>query len=507
MDSRATNPDYLVRNVDEMDADELEAYSKQLEGMTFREVLEAGFVGEEEAPALSSRDYSPKEYKGGVGTLIEERFFGYRANSDDRPDFPNAGVELKTTCFDVKKNGDYSAGERVSITMIPFNREVEPDFYRSHVWSKAEKTLLVYYQRDRSVDTYDQRIWFTRLFTPSDIDLKIIVDDYEKICSIIEEGKAEELSESLTSYLGAATKGSTEATMWVEQFYPPHTKAKRRAFCFKRQYMDYVLHNHVMPAQDTDASVESEPAEPIIKDIEVLGDKTFEEFVVSVIGRYAGKTDRELCEIFDIDYSGNKAQWTQLSYLMLGVRGAHAEEFEKANVSVRTVRKEPSGKIKESLSLATFTFEDIATQNWDESALLEYLEQTRFFFVVFEKCRGVAVLKGATFWSMPVSDVLGSARDCWECTKRTIRQGVELTPRRRKDGKVIVYNNLPKRADNAVAHVRPHTGLAAYRLADGTEIGDVARHAHELPDGQWMTKQSFWLNSHYVANILRGAGL
>lgn len=490
------------RDFDDMDADELAAYARQLEGMTFREILDAGFVAEDQA-----RDYGRGSYKGGVGTLVEERFFGYKANSDDRPDFPTAGVELKTTCFDVKKKGDYSAGERLVITMIPFDREIERDFYKSHLWSKAQKTLLVYYQRDKTVDKYDQRIVFTTLFTPSEVDLKIIVNDYDKIRGIIEAGRAEELSESITSYLGAATKGATEATMWVEQYYPPHTKAKRRAFCFKRQYMDYVLHHYVMKSRESTHPAKSQLAEPIIKDASVLGTGTFEEYVLSVVGKYVGKSDRELCELFGVPYTAKKSQWMQLSYLMLGVRGRHAEEFQKASISVRTVRREAGGRVEESLSLDTFTFLEIAEQSWEDSDLLQYFEQTRFFFVVFETEDDVAVLKGATFWSMPVSDIREHLKDCWELTQATIREGVVLTPRLKKDGKTMVRNNLPSQADNPIAHVRPHANESAYRFFDGTEIGDVERNAYELPDGRWMTKQSFWLNSRYIADILKNAGL
>lgn len=63
-------------------------------------------------------------------------------------------------------------------------------------------------------------------------------------------------------------------------------------------------------------------------------------------------------------------------------------------------------------------------------------------------------------------------------------------------------NNLSGMADNPIVHVRPHTSKAAYKFADGTEIGDIARNAYELPDGRWMTRQSFWFNKGYLEHIL-----
>lgn len=35
--------------------------------------------------------------KGGIGGFVEESIFKYSANSDDNPDFIDAGIELKVT--------------------------------------------------------------------------------------------------------------------------------------------------------------------------------------------------------------------------------------------------------------------------------------------------------------------------------------------------------------------------------------------------------------------------
>lgn len=479
---------------DPSDPASIERYAKRLEGMTFREVLDLGIV-----PEGVVREYNNRRYKGGMGTLIEERFFGYKANSDQEPDFPEAGVELKASCFDVKKNGDYSAGERLVLTMIPMDGPIADDFFASHVWRKSEKILLVYYERDRGIDGYDQVIRYVKLITPSEEDLKIIREDYDKIASLVKAGKADELSEGMTSYLGACTKGASEATMWVDQFYPPHTPAKKRAFCFKRSYMDYLLHSAMMPGQ--------QPAEPIVPSADVLDEMTFEEYVLSLLQPHFGKTDRALCDMLGLEYTGNKAQWVRIVYSLLGLRGERAEEFEKANVSVRTVRVEERGAIVESLSLDTFKFCDIANQEWDDSALKAYFEETRFLFVSFLKTSEGLRLEGARFWSMPMQDIEGPLRDCWERTKEVVSRGVELEITIRKDGEVVIKNNLPKKTDKgSIAHVRPHTSKRAYKLENGFEIGDIERDGDELPDGRIMTQQSFWLNNTYVYGIVSLSG-
>ena len=97
MDERQVNVEYGSE-------DAILQHARQLEGMTFREVLDLGI-----APEGVDREYNSRRYKGGMGNLLEERFFGYRANSDRDPDFAEAGVELKATCADRLKNGNLSA--------------------------------------------------------------------------------------------------------------------------------------------------------------------------------------------------------------------------------------------------------------------------------------------------------------------------------------------------------------------------------------------------------------
>ena len=58
-------------------------------------------------------------------------------------------------------------------------------------------------------------------------------------------------------------------------------------------------------------------------------------------------------------------------------------------------------------------------------------------------------------------------------------------------------NNLPGEAENPTMHVRPKASRRAYRLEDGTSIGDL-RDASLLPDGRYMTRQCFWINRGYV---------
>lgn len=110
---------------DKSSPESIEYYAINLEGHTFNEVLEWNLF-----PEFDKEKYKGK---GNLGTLIEEHFFGYSANSNQEADFSDAGVELKVTPFKKLKNGQISAKERLVITMISYEEPVEEDFKKSHV--------------------------------------------------------------------------------------------------------------------------------------------------------------------------------------------------------------------------------------------------------------------------------------------------------------------------------------------------------------------------------------
>ena len=224
--------------------------------------------------------------------------------------------------------------------------------------------------------------------------------------------------------------------------------------------------------------------------------------VLELRGLY-GETDRQIAEQYGLEYTGNKAQWTTLVYRMLGIKSNAAEEFVKAGINVRACRVNKRGHIEQAMSFPPFEFKQLINEDWETSSFRARLETSRFFFVVFhEDHEGMWRLDRCLFWAMPANEIEGPAKACWDETRKVIRKGVELNPYRDASGKLKVTNNLSGMADNPIVHVRPHTSKAAYKFADGTEIGDIARNAYELPDGRWMTRQSFWFNKGYLEHIL-----
>lgn len=44
---------------------------------------------------------------------------------------------------------------------------------------------------------------------------------------------------------------------------------------------------------------------------------------------------------------------------------------------------------------------------------------------------------------------------------------------------------------------------AAYRFENGEDYGNVERDANMLPNGEYMTTQSFWINNSYILAQLK----
>lgn len=470
--------DYLI-DYDRTNPISIEAYAQRMVGKTFREIIEDDerfhpSMGKEAIASYGTSDVSEaKRNKGNLGQIIEERFFHYSCNSDSRADFYEAGVELKVTPYKENRNGTLSAKERLILTMIDYFQVVNEPFEQSHLWNKSQLILLVYYLYNKDVKSnLDYRIGFSRLFTPPEQDVKIIKHDYEVIVSKIKNGKAHELSEGDTLYLGAAPKASTSKDRRKQPF--SEELAKPRAFAFKNSYMTYVLNTYIVPGKKT--------YEPIMATATA---DSFEDYVVEKIDRYRAFSVDDLCLEFDIDIQKKpKNLEAMLAYRILGIKGNHAEEFEKANVVVKTIRIGKNDKIKESMSFPTFKFKELVQEEWEDSVFGNYLRETRFLFIVYKfDANDVLRLRGCQFWNIPYEDLEVEVKSVWEKTKKVLREGLKVTV---VNG--VNRNNFPKITENRVCHVRPHA---------------INSHdTYELPDGRHFPKQCFWLNNSYIYSQL-----
>ncbi|SHJ42467.1 Sau3AI family type II restriction endonuclease [Parasporobacterium paucivorans] len=459
------------KEYDETDPLSIENYAQKLIGRTFADIVKESAMIREASNYYNQYDDSKR--KGRLGELIEECFFHYQCNNDSKPDFDKAGVELKVTPYRVNNNKTLSAKERLIITMIDYCKVIDESFEESHMWEKSKLILLVYYLFDKEMESrLDYEIGFAKLFTPPEKDQYIIRQDFEKIVAKIRAGKAHELSEGDTLYLGAAPKAATSKNRRKQPF--SDELAKPRAFAFKNSYMTYVLNNYIVPGKQS--------YEPIMEEV---AEESFEDYVVNKLHEYKGWSVTNLCRKFNVDFEKcPKNLGAMLAYRILGVRGNHAEEFEKANVALKTIRISSDNKIRENMSFPTFKFKELVGEEWETSTFYTYLSETRFLFVVYKFDKNKELyLEGCQFWNIPYKDLSEEVHSVWEKTRQVLCEGLHVTE---KNGKH--YNNFPKSSENRVSHVRPHALNA--------------KDTYELPDGRLYPKQCFWLNNSYILEQL-----
>ncbi len=441
----------------------IENYALNLREKTFKDVLLNDPNITNEDRSLLFEYYNNPRSKGSLGQLIEKHFFFYDINSKSEADFNEAGVELKVTPYTKKANGDLRAKERLVLTIINYMKDYEKeDFLKSHVYEKCALMLLIYYLYEPNKNRLDYVINYIKLFQFPEEDLEIIKNDYKIIIDKIKKGKAEEISEGDTNYLGACTKGANANSLREQPF--SDKKAMQRAFCLKNSYMSYILNHYIVN--------KTEKYESVIKDAKILREHTLEQYIISKLQPYYNQDIEFLKHKFNIPYQvSNKSFTYLLAKGMLEVVNEKIEEFEKANIKIKAIRLRPDGMPKESMSFPTFKYTEIINENWLDSELYETFSTTKYLFMIYQYLDdNTLVFKKAMFWNVPEKDLNTEIKRVWENTVEKIKNNE--------------YDNLPKISESPILHVRPH--------------GQNKNDTYPTLDGKNSTKKCFWLNASYI---------
>lgn len=439
-------------------------YAKLLKGKTLREVCDLDVL---------NHNYTGK---GNFGQLLEKFYFGYDPNSKSEADFFEIGMELKTSPLKQLKNNEYRSKERLVLNIINYLEVVNQQFEESDFWKKNANILLIFYLHQEGYDILDYLIKLVDEWNFPSTDLEIIKKDWELIKQKIVEGKAHELSEGDTFYLGACTKGANASSVRKQPF--SDILAKQRAYSLKQGYV-----NHIIASIANDASG---VYGKLIPSVEVAKKQTIEEIVISKFKPYYGKTIEQILKSTGVQLNSNaKSFYANLTKAILGIElDKSVEEFEKAEIIVKTVRLKENNLPKEDISFPNFKYEEIVNEEWNDSNFKDILEH-KFLFVFFQFENEQLVLRKVKFWNMPYADIL-EAEKVWAKTKDIVSKGNIV---REVKGKTR-YTNFPNKKFNSVSHVRPHATNAADTYPLPTK--------DKLTKAKEYTKHCFWLNNTYL---------
>jgi DNA mismatch repair protein MutH len=454
-------------NFDITSADSIIEYAKQLKNQTLRQAC---------STEIEKHDYKGK---GNFGQILEKFYFGYEPNSDAEPDFKEAGIELKSSPLKTLKNGEFRSKERLVLNIINYLEVHKEDFENSSFWKKNAHLLLVFYLHDKDLDLLDYLIKLVDDWQYPNEDLKIIKHDWETINQKIKDGKAHELSEGDTFYLGACTKGSTALKSYRDQPFN-NEKAKQRAYSLKQGYVNHIIANI---AQEESAVYGKIIEQPEILDIV----QSIEDVVISKFQPFYGKSAEQIEQELDLDLNQKaKSYFANLTNAILGLKlGQKIAEFEKADIQVKTIRLKENNLPKEDISFPTFEYQELIETDWEDSDFKNILE-SKFFFVFYQFEEEQLILRKVKFWNMPHSDII-EAKSVWDKMKITVSKG-EIV--KEVTDKGIRKTYFPKKMENRISHVRPHA-----KNANDTYILPVVDKLTGLTE---YTKHCFWLNASYV---------
>ena len=446
-------------------------YAKKLKGKSLRQVCD---------PNVLEHSYSGK---GNFGQVLEKFYFGYEPNSNSEADFAQIGMELKSSPLKQLKNNEYRSKERLVLNIINYVNVVNQNFENSDFVKKNASILLIFYLHQAGFDILDYLIKLVDEWNFPSTDLEIIKKDWELITKKIADGKAHELSEGDTFYLGACTKGANALSVRKQPF--SEIPAKQRAYSFKQGYVNHII-----------ASIANESKETygkLIPNVQVAKKQTIEEIVISKFKPFYGKYEEEIVNILKIKINTKaKSFHANLTKAILGIElDKEIEEFEKAEIIVKTVRLKENGLPKEDISFPNFKYEEIVNQDWEDSDFKDVLEH-KFLFVFFQFENEKLILRKVKFWNMPYLDLI-EVEKVWTKTKQIVAKGeIVKEIKTNKKGKEIRFTNFPNKKFSSISHVRPHAtnSLDTFQLPKKDKLTKQNEY----------TKHCFWLNNTYVKN-------
>ncbi|MCR5064785.1 MAG: hypothetical protein K6A67_03340 [Bacteroidales bacterium] len=428
--------------------------------------------------------YEVKKGKGSLGQMVENIYFLLETNNYAGADFSEACMELKCTPLKKSKQDNYLIKERLVCNMINYCEVIKDDFEHSHFYLKCQLMLLLFYLHKSNCDNLDLKFVFSVLWKLPKKDLLIIKHDYDVIIDKIKQGKAHELSEGDTMYLGACRKGQKGDSM-MKQPNNPDVDAPRRAFSLKMAYMRIVLDYVAKSGKKAISNVDYSKSELVRTN--ALLKHSFDEILLSRFHPFWNMPFEKIAKIKKVNLSNNpKNKFAIIANAIAASSKCsnvnRSEEFLKAGLTMKTIRVQATGIIKEAMSFENIDYIEVAEcDEWIDSRLYE-LFSSRFMFVVFrEQTLGKEdfVLDDVFFWTMPQKD-LEWAEIYWNHIKANI-----LTDR-------IAEDYWWKGSDKKKFHVRPKAQRAK----------DLA----PTPDGKGAKKFCYWFNNEYVREIIEKRG-
>lgn len=338
--------------------DQLLNHTKSFIGKTFSEIDTLGLLKK------TSKD------KGVLGKVVETGGYGYELNSNPAADFEELGIELKVTGY-IKNSNGYKAKERLSLSMIDYEKIIFEEYSFSKLLFKNKRLLMIWYEYEKGKDKSDFVITHYNLYDMSQ-DEEVFKNDFNLIKQKVVDGKAHLLSEGDTSYLGACTKGGAQSKPRKQ----PNSDilAKPRAFSLKNAYMTGVFHRLLDGTSAASAKVKELTALDYLNDCyrEYFG-WTQLEILRAVTGKnYYEKIPKNLGKMISDAVVGKDSE----------LKTKH-DLFTKTEFIIKNTPVDQQLYPLERLSFRNLRLSEFESP-WEESEWKHYFEEVTILLVCYE---------------------------------------------------------------------------------------------------------------------------
>lgn len=439
-----------MRSYDPASPRDIERFAKRIERMELGDATPS-FAGLDEPLGTHS--------KGLLGRALEH-YFGIPPNNAARPDFPEAGVELKTVPLAPYKDGlgGYRIKERTKVCAINFQKLLEQTWKTSDARHKLEKVLFVFILPGKT--PRGSRVEKVLLWDISTDYEPTFESDWCKVYDKVAVGLAHCISEGDGKYLGASTAGAGGG----KTFPQPKSSipAKMRAFSLKPPFTRIIY-----------------LTESIRDNLHLGPQPPLEAAVLRQLHSYAGRRISDLAAKFEVPRTRSYHYCARVIRRALGAKHGDAtfKELHEAGIQVKSAKIGPKGIPFEAMSFPAFKYDELVKEDWETSSFRKTL-QNLLIVPMTGGPKGMGgdhlrILGKAFFWH-PTPAEWDVIRREWEHFVGQIRTGKA--------------KELTTASKTEIIHVRPH--------AEDSSDTDMA------PVVGPVVKKCFWLNKPYIAKIV-----
>ena len=213
--------------------------------------------------------------------------------------------------------------------------------------------------------------------------------------------------------------------------------------------------------------------------------------IASLVEKYRDYSTTELARAFDINLDAKNMMSVLIKKLINEGAPNVSSHMDSEDITIKTIRLDKYGKLKESMSFPVFRYCDIVEETWETSSLRAQFKGKVYVFAVFRMAGKDFYLNKIVLWQMPEGILENGVKPVWQKIKACLGSG-SIVKYIDDNGRYFSY--FPASSESPYVHVRPHAQNRddAFPLPVTDKLTGLIQYP----------KHSFWLNRSYVLKII-----